>query len=201
MFVIGITGGTASGKSTFVSLLKQKCHHLDVNFISQDDYYKDTTNLSLEEIRDINFDHPDALDFKLLYQHIILLAKGKIIHKPTYSFTSHNRLPETELINPTPVLVLEGILILNSVSIKNLCDTTIFIDAPEEIRMARRIERDVSERGRTEESVRLQFQKNISPMHHKYIEPMKKKVDYVFDGTQNFKNPIDTIIRLIQEQK
>lgn len=201
MFIIGITGGTASGKSTFAVLLKQKCQNIDINFISQDDYYKDTSGLTTEEISAINFDHPDALDFKLLYQHITSLAKGKKIKKPTYSFALHNRLLKTEIINPCKVLVIEGILILNDPKIKELCNTTIFIDSSEEVRLNRRIIRDVSERGRTEESVLFQFKKNITPMHHKYIEPHKAIVDYVFDGTKDFKIPSEIIFNLIAKQK
>jgi len=199
MYVVGITGGTASGKSTFLELLKKECQEKQINFISQDDYYKDTSNLCKEQRASINFDHPSSLDFELLHQHLVSLTKGTSIHKPKYSFASHNRLSQTEIIYPLPLLVLEGILILSDPKIKALCSTTIFIDAPEDIRLDRRIKRDTIERGRTEESVRLQFKKFISPMHQQFIEPLKKEVNYVFDGAKNFKTPIKLISQLIQQ--
>jgi len=197
MHTIGITGGTASGKSTFVSLLKEKCKDLSINFISQDDYYKDTSSLNAEQLKAINFDHPDSLDFDLLYKHIQLLNQGKEINKPLYSFDKHNRIEQTELLKPLSVLIIEGILILSQPKIKKLCDTTIFIDAPEELRIKRRIRRDIAERGRTKESVLFQFEKNITPMHRKFIEPTKNTVDYIFDGTLDFSNSIEKIYQLI----
>lgn len=199
MYIIGITGGTASGKSTFVSLLRNECSQLPINFISQDDYYKDTTLLSLNQRSLINFDHPDSLDFELLHQNLQSLIEGKQIQKPLYSFTKHNRLKRTETIKPLPILILEGILVLCNPLIKNLCNTTIFIDTPEELRIKRRIKRDVIERGRTEESVLHQFKKNITPMHLKFIAPLKEAVDYIFDGSKDFEEAIKTTKELLSK--
>jgi len=197
MHIIGITGGTASGKSTFVALLKQKCKGLSITFISQDDYYKDNTLLTPEELNTINFDHPDSLDFDLLAEHINLLNTGKSIDKPTYSFEQHKRTSKTETITPQNILIIEGILVLSVDKIRQLCDTTIFIDAPETIRIERRLTRDIAERGRTRESVLYQFETNIGPMHKQFIEPIKNNVDFIFDGTQSFSNPVNLIYNLI----
>lgn len=199
MLIIGITGGTASGKSTFVKLLKKQSEDFSINFIAQDDYYKDTASLTFEEISKLNFDHPDALDFRLLHQHIVDLKDGISIEKPNYSFITHRRLEKTTLILPKPILVLEGILILSDSKIKALCNKTIFIDAPNVVRLNRRIHRDVSERGRTEDDVRFQFAKNINPMHLQFIEHTKNDVDYVFDGTRSFDEAINTIKGLFTE--
>ena len=197
MYTIGITGGTASGKSTFVELLKQKCEGLSINFISQDDYYKDITGIPIEERSTINFDHPNALDFDLLSNHIKLLQEKKAIEKPLYSFEKHNRLPQTETIFPKEILVIEGILVLSTPQVKKHCNTTIFIDAPKAVRMERRIKRDIAERGRTRENVLLQFNTTISPMHTQFIEPVKDTVDYIVDGTKSFSSPLQKIYTLI----
>ncbi len=197
MYVIGITGGTASGKTTFVNLLKQKFREESINFISQDDYYNDMSHISITDRKAVNFDHPNALDFKLLIKHVNYLKNGLAIDKPIYSFEIHNRIDKTKRITPKKVLVLEGILILNNLKINKLCNTTIFIDAPESTRIKRRIKRDSKERGRTKESILFQFKNHITPMHNKFIEPLKHKVNFVFDGTTNFHNDLRKMENLI----
>ncbi len=197
MYIIGITGGTASGKTTFVKDLLDQCDTNTVNIISQDDYYKPLVGLTLQEKNDINFDHPDSLDFDLLEEHILSLKKGKAINKPTYSFETHDRLEKTIPIDPKPILILEGILVLSVSTIKALCDYTIFVNASEKIRQERRLKRDIAERGRDKETILEQFKTNIHPMHRKFIEPLKNEVNLVINGTKDFKKPIQTILNLI----
>ncbi len=201
MYIIGITGGTASGKTTFIKALKQKCPKELVAFISQDNYYCDTSLLSIKQREAINFDHPEAIDFTLLIEHIQLLKNNVVIHQPTYSFQTHNRTTITEKITPKKVLILEGILILSNPKLKALCDTCVFIDAPETVRIQRRIIRDVAERGRTKESILRIFKDNISPMHRKFIAPLKNSVDYVLDGTKDFTDPVEKMLHLILSKK
>ncbi len=200
MYIIGITGGTASGKTTFVKELLGQCNANWVNIISQDDYYKPLDGLSLLEKNKINFDHPKALDFDLLEKHILSLKKGEVIKKPIYSFETHDRLKKTVSIKPKPILILEGILALSVSKIKTLCDYTIFVNASEEIRQERRLKRDMEERGRTKESILEQFDTNIHPMHRKFIEPLKNEVNLIVDGTKKFKEPIQTIVSLIEKK-
>lgn len=200
MYIIGITGGTASGKTTFVKQLKDSFNSECLNIISQDDYYKPLYGLTFDEKDKFNFDHPDALDFNLLEKHLLALKKGELIGKPTYDFNTHDRLFENISIVPKPILILEGILILSVPKVKILCDYTIFIDAPEDIRQKRRLKRDLTERGRTAESVLNQFEKNIHPMHRQFIEPLKKGADFIIDGTKDFTEPLNAIASLIQKQ-
>ncbi len=200
MYIIGITGGTASGKTTFVEQLIAQCDADWVNIISQDDYYKPLSHLTLEEREKTNFDHPDALDFELLEQHLLSLKKGETIEKPTYSFETHNRLVQKIDILPKPILILEGILVLSILEIKSLCDYTIFVDAPEIVRQERRLQRDMAERGRTRESVLYQFETNIHPMHRQFIDPIKTTVNKIIDGTQSFDTPLKEVVNLIEKQ-
>ena len=200
MYCIGITGGSAGGKTTFVNLLKEEFANNQVIFISQDDYYNVNDHLSMTERERINYDHPNAIDFELLNQHISKLKKGIKINKPIYDFASHNRTAETEVINPKKVLILEGILILNDSEIKSMMDYTLFADAPETVRLERRIGRDVKERGRTKESVLKQWEATINPMHNQFVEPHKSNVDLIIDGTKPFDESLKTVSEIIKQQ-
>lgn len=200
MYIIGITGGTASGKTTFVSKLKEKIDPNYVNTISQDDYYKPLAHLSNSEKTTVNFDHPNAIDFELLARHIIDLKNNKTISKPVYDFEIHDRLEAKELVIPKTILIIEGILILVSEKIKALCDYSIFVDAPKKIRQKRRIDRDISERGRTLKSVLYQFENHIHPMHDQFIEPVKTSAHRIIDGTISFDKPIEELVNLIENQ-
>lgn len=200
MYIIGITGGTASGKTTFVNLLKNEFSMDQITIISQDDYYKPLSHLSIKEREQTNFDHPNSIDFKLLHEHIVALKAGESVQIPNYCFTTHDRLPDTSTITPKKVLIIEGILILSQAEIKNSCDYTLFIDAPHEVRVQRRLKRDVSERGRTPESVMEQFNTNIAPMHEAYVTPVKATVNLIIDGTQGMESNVDKISALINKQ-
>jgi len=199
MYIIGITGGTASGKTTFVNHLKNRFSSNQINIISQDDYYKPLSHLSLSDREKTNFDHPDSLDFKLFYEHLICLKENESIEIPNYCFTTHDRLAQTTLITPKKVLIIEGILILSQAEIKKVCDYTIFFDAPHDIRVQRRLERDINERGRTSESVIAQFKNNITPMHNTFVAPVKFNVDLIIDGTQDLQTNVEKISELINK--
>ena len=199
MYCIGITGGSAGGKTTFVNLLKNKFSKDQVTFISLDDYYKANTHLSMSERAKINYDHPNAIDFGLLNQHITDLKNGIAVSKPTYDFTKHNRTSKTKTILPKKVLILEGILILNDPKILSALDYTIFIDASAQIRLERRITRDIKDRGRTKNSVLKQWETTINPMHNQFVEPYKNIVDLIINGTQPFNKTMENVSKIIKK--
>ena len=186
--VIGIAGGSASGKTSVANKLVEN----QINKVSSiallrlDDYYKDLSNLSVEERSKTNFDHPDSIDFDLLRDHLQKLKTGKSIHKPIYDFSIHNRKAKTELIKPVNVVILEGILALSEAIIRDLCDIKIFVDTADDIRFIRRLKRDTRERGRTIESVISQYLDTVRPMHMQFVEPSKRYADIIIpEGGHN----------------
>jgi len=193
MFTIGITGGTASGKTTLVKKAIAHFGKEHAQVLSQDAYYKINEWLNLEERAKLNFDHPSAIDFDLLHTHLSSLIQGKSIHAPIYSFTKHQRTHETQLISPKKILLVEGIHVLYDKRIVGLLDLKVFLEAPENVRLKRRIHRDLLERGRTENEVKNRFQNTLKPMHILYIEPAKSIADI---RIQNEKN-IDDALRIL----
>jgi uridine kinase len=185
MITIGVYGGTGSGKTTIVSQIVSEFPTSEIQVISQDSYYKDTSNLNFDERCALNFDHPDAIDFPLLYQHVNSLKNGENIEQPVYSFETHNRTKETVTIVPKKILIIEGILILNYPKLRSLFDLKIFIDADSDMRMERRVSRDISERGRTPEEVLNRYLNTLKPMHKQFIEPMKVHADITLENHQN----------------
>lgn len=186
--VIGIAGGSASGKTSVANKLVEN----QINKVSSiallrlDDYYKDLSNLSISERSKTNFDHPDSIDFDLLSDHLQKLKDGKSINKPIYDFSIHNRQDKSELIKPVNVVILEGILALSEANIRKLCDIKIFVDTADDIRFIRRLKRDTSERGRTIESVISQYLETVRPMHMQFVEPSKKYADIIIpEGGHN----------------
>jgi uridine kinase len=186
--VIGIAGGSASGKTSVANKLVEN----QINKVSSiallrlDDYYKDLSNLKIEERSKTNFDHPDSIDFDLLSDHLQKLKDGKSINKPIYDFSIHNRQDKSELINPVNVVILEGILALSEAVIRDLCDIKIFVDTADDIRFIRRLKRDTRERGRTIESVISQYLETVRPMHMQFVEPSKKYADIIIpEGGHN----------------
>jgi uridine kinase len=186
--VIGIAGGSASGKTSVANKLVEN----QINKVSSiallrlDDYYKDLSNLSISERSKTNFDHPDSIDFELLSDHLQKLKDGKSINKPIYDFSIHNRQDKSELIKPVNVVILEGILALSEANIRKLCDIKIFVDTADDIRFIRRLKRDTSERGRTIESVISQYLETVRPMHMQFVEPSKKYADIIIpEGGHN----------------
>lgn len=185
MITIGVYGGTGSGKTTIVSQIVSEFPTSEIQVISQDSYYKDTSHLTFEERCALNFDHPDAIDFPLLYQHVNSLKNGDNIEQPVYSFETHNRTKETVTVVPKKILIIEGILILNYPKLRSLFDLKIFIDADSDMRMERRVSRDISERGRTPEEVLNRYLNTLKPMHKQFIEPMKVHADITLENHQN----------------
>lgn len=185
MITIGVYGGTGSGKTTIVSQIVSEFPTSKIQVISQDSYYKDTSHLTFDERCALNFDHPDAIDFPLLYQHVNSLKNGENIEQPVYSFETHNRTKETVTVVPKKILIIEGILILNYPKLRSLFDLKIFIDADSDMRMERRVSRDISERGRTPEEVLNRYLNTLKPMHKQFIEPMKVHADITLENHQN----------------
>ncbi|AOR25291.1 uridine kinase [Formosa sp. Hel3_A1_48] len=185
MITIGVYGGTGSGKTTIVSKIISEFPTNEIQVISQDSYYKDTSHLTFEERCALNFDHPDAIDFPLLYQHVNSLKNGDNIEQPVYSFETHNRTKETVTVVPKKILIIEGILILNYPKLRSLFDLKIYIDADSDMRMERRVSRDISERGRTPEEVLNRYLNTLKPMHKQFIEPMKVHADITLENHQN----------------
>ena len=184
--VIGIAGGTGSGKTT---LMKNLVSRFDdcVTVLSHDNYYKRRDDLSFEERCRINYDEPDALETSLMARHLELLRQGQAIDCPVYDFTRHNRSSETIHIAPKPVIIVEGILIFENPQLRDLMDIKIFVDTDADVRLCRRIKRDVNKRGRTLESVLQQYQQTVKPMHEKYVEPSKKYANLVVpEGGKNW---------------
>jgi len=179
--VVGICGGSCSGKSSLVTALLNELEGLPAR-LCFDSYYRPLTHLSKAE-RDLqNFDHPDSLDHELFLEHLDCLRRGIAVDEPIYDFANHDRLERTRRVEPAHLVVVDGILLLVWSEIRRRLDLSIFIDGDEETRLARRIERDVSERGRTETSVRRQFQATVGPMHERFVQPSAAHADRVFDG-------------------
>jgi uridine kinase len=188
MTIIGIAGGTGSGKTTVVKKIVEALPPHSVAVVPLDSYYNDTTDLTDEERRQINFDHPDAFDWKLLHKQISMLKKGEAIEQPTYSYVLSNRLPETVHVEPKPVIIIEGIMTLVDRKLRNMMDLKIFVDTDSDERVIRNILRDVMERGRTVDMVLNRYLEVLKPMHEQFIEPTKKYADIIIpQGGENMK--------------
>ena len=185
--LIGITGGTGSGKSTIADALYSNFSNERITMIQQDMYYKDQSNLSMEERVKTNYDHPMAFDNDLLVEHLQKLIKGESIEKPRYDFTVHNRAKDTTTVEPREIIIVEGILILEDERIRNLLDIKVYVDTDADIRILRRLVRDIDERGRTVESVIDQYLKMVRPMHMEFTEPTKRYADIIIpEGGHNY---------------
>lgn len=194
MLIIGIAGGTGSGKTTVVTNILRNLDAEEVLVISQDNYYKDHNELSLEEREKINFDHPRSIDFELLTRHVLALKNGETIQQPLYSFITHSRKEETILTHPKEVVIIEGILVLTHPELRDLFDVKIFVHADSDERLIRRIRRDIQERGRDLDEVLTRYQKTLKPMHEQFIEPSKSYADII---VPNMKKKNEVAIRLL----
>ena len=179
MIIIGIAGGTGSGKTTVVKKIMERFQPDEVVLLPQDSYYKDSSNVPAEERQNINFDHPDAFDWALLSKHISMLKKGEAIEQPIYSYITSTRQKETIHIKPKEVVIIEGILALWDKKLRSLMDLKIFVDADPDERLIRVIQRDVIERGRTAEAVMERYMRVLKPMHMEFIEPCKRYADLI----------------------
>lgn len=184
--LIGIAGGTGSGKTTLADKLVDSFGSQEVTVIRQDNYYKRHDDMDYEQRAKLNYDHPDAFDSDLFYEHIVALKQGKPVEIPVYDYTIHNRSEETILINPTPVIVLEGIMLFVEKVLCDLMDIKVFVDTDADVRILRRIVRDVKERGRSLESVIGQYLTTVKPMHEQFVEPSKRRADIIVpEGGEN----------------
>ena len=185
ILVIGIAGGTGSGKTTLMNNIMAQFEGM-VTVLSHDNYYKRHDELTFEERSGLNYDEPDAIETSLMVEHLKQLRQGRAIDCPVYDFTRHNRSDETIHLEPKPVIIVEGILIFENEPLRNLMDIRLFVDTDADGRLCRRIKRDVNKRGRTLESVLTQYQTTVKPMHEKYVEPSKKYANLVIpEGGKN----------------
>jgi len=177
--VIGIAGGSGSGKTTVARMILEKVGGEHITYLPHDAYYKDNSHLPLEERARINYDHPDSLETDLLVKHILALKEGKPIERPVYDFSTHSRTSQTIRLTPKPVIMVEGILIFAEPELRKLFDIKIFVDTDSDIRFIRRLTRDINERGRTMEAVIEQYLSTVRPMHMEFVEPSKRYADVI----------------------
>lgn len=200
MLIIGIAGGTGSGKTTVVQQIMNELPDTEVGIISQDSYYKATDNLSFDERTLINFDHPRSIDFELLVEHLKDLKEGHTIEQPIYSFVKHNRTKDFVITHPRKVMIVEGILILANPQLRDLFDIKVFVHADSDERLIRRLKRDIAERGRDMVEVLGRYQNTLKPMHDQFIEPSKAFADIIIPNDTYNTVAID-IVRTVINQK
>lgn len=176
---IAVAGGSGSGKTTIARSVVDLVGRDSVVYLQQDEYYRDRSDLDLEDREKINYDHPDAIETELLVDHLDALRVGKAIDRPVYDFSSHLRTSETYRISPEPAVIVEGILVLADPVLRERFDVRVYIDTASDLRLIRRLERDIIERGRTVESVLDQYQKTVRPMHYQFVEPSKRYADII----------------------
>lgn len=179
MLIIGIAGGTGSGKTTVVNKIVEKFSKDEVAVLSHDSYYYDNSHLSLEERRKKNFDHPESIEFDLMIEHVKKLKNGEPIEEPVYSFITCTRSDESRRIEPRQVLIIEGILCLTNKALRDLMDIKVFVDCDSDLRLSRVIQRDLQERGRNVEQVLSRYEKTVRPSHLQFIEPTKRYADII----------------------
>ena len=200
MLIIGIAGGTGSGKTTVVEQIVSQLPPDEVCVISQDSYYLETSHLTYQERIAINFDHPQAIDFNLLVSHLRMLREGKSFEQPVYSFVDHNRTKETITTHPKKVIIVEGILIFTNPELRDMFDIKIFVHADSDERLIRRLKRDIASRGRDLGEVLTRYQTTLKPMHEQFIEPTKEYADIIVP-TNKFNTVAIDVIRNIIHQK
>ena len=198
--IIGIAGGTGSGKSTVARKVAEALPDASVAFLEMDAYYHDFRHLSLAELHEVNWDHPDAFDVELLTTHLAALARGEAVEMPVYEFATHARSKQTRRIAPADVVVIDGILLLSDADVRALCDVKVFVDADADIRLIRRIRRDTVVRGRTLESVLDQYLTTVQPMHLLFVEPSKRYADVIVPRGGSNLVAIEMIVAKIQRR-
>jgi uridine kinase len=196
--VIGVAGGTGSGKTTISDAILDRVGRDRIAYIQHDSYYKDRGHLPPEERANMNFDHPDALESELLAQHLEFLREGHAVDVPLYDFTTHTRKLETRRVEPRKVILVEGILIFADKALRNLMDIKIYVDTDADLRFIRRLQRDITERARTVESVISQYMETVRPMHLEFVEPSKRYADIIIpEGGFNL-TAIDMVVAKVQ---
>jgi uridine kinase len=200
MLIVGIAGGTGSGKTTVVKKLMQVFPDNQVVVMPQDAYYKDNGHITLEERQKINFDHPDSVEFSLLIDHLKQLRKGNSVNMPVYSYLTCLRSEETITIKPARVVLVEGILILSDKGLRDMLDIKVFVDADADDRLGRVIKRDIEERGRDVQMVLERYHKTVKPSHLQFIEPSKRYADIIIPGGAENQVGIEVLVTIIEKQ-
>jgi uridine kinase len=197
--VIGIAGGSGSGKTTVLNHIIEEFGSDPIAILDHDAYYRDLAHLSPEKRARFNFDHPDALETSLMREHLDRLIEGEPIEKPVYDFTTHTRHDETETVEPRPVIIIEGILVLAESALEERMDIKIYVDAADDIRLMRRIRRDMQERDRSIEGILRQYERTVRPMHLEFVEPSKREADIVIPRGGHNEVAIQMVMSRIQE--
>ena len=196
--IIGVSGGSGSGKTTIVDIIMDALGKEDVIVIKHDDYYKDQSDLSYEERIVVNYDHPNSLDNDLFIDQLVALSNGQMINKPVYDFTIHNRKTQTEQVHPAKVIILEGILLLEDARIRDLMNIKVYVETDPDLRFIRRLDRDINERGRTVDQVIKQYLETVKPMHYQFIAPSKRHADIMIPNHYKHSVAVDLMITKIK---
>lgn len=196
--VIGIAGGSGSGKTTVAQEILQRVGPARIAFLQHDSYYKDLSGLPPAQRIQVNFDHPNSLETELLIQHIASLRDGKPVEVPIYDFSTHSRTSQTYTVQPRMVILVEGILIFTEAALREMFDVKIFVDTDSDLRFIRRLERDLTERGRTTESVIKQYQSTVRPMHMEFVEPSKRYADVIIPEGGHNTAALDMVVARIE---
>ena len=198
--IIGICGGTGSGKTTIARSIVESVSAQNVVLVEQDSYYRNLSDMPLDERHQANFDHPDSLDSDMLVNHILRLKQGLSIEMPLYDFATHTRSERIEIIEPRPVVIVEGILIFAEPRVLDLLDVRVFVDTPDDIRLMRRLRRDITERGRTFERTLEQYERTIRPMHYEFVEPSKRHADIIIPEGAQTGVTVEVLCGLVQRK-
>lgn len=198
--IIGICGGTGSGKTTIARAIVETVGAMNVVLIEQDSYYRNLSDMPLDERHQANFDHPDSIDSDMLVNHLVRLKQGLQVEMPLYDFVTHTRSERIEIIEPRPVVIVEGILIFAEPRVLDLLDLRVYVDTPDDIRLMRRLRRDISERGRTFERTLEQYERTIRPMHFEFVDPSKRHADIIIPEGSNTGITIEFLCSMVREK-
>ena len=198
--IIGICGGTGSGKTTIARKILDAVGRGNVVLVEQDSYYRNLGDMPLDERRQANFDHPDSIDSEMIVNHLKRLKIGQPIEMPIYDFVTHTRREETEHIEPKPVVIIEGILIFAEARVLDLLDVRVFVDTPSDVRLMRRLRRDITERGRSFEQTLWQYEHTIRPMHYEFVEPSKRHADVIIPEGSQTDISVELLCGLVREK-
>ena len=198
--IIGICGGTGSGKTTIARSIVDAVGRANVVLVEQDSYYRNLADMPLDERHQANFDHPDSIDSDMMVNHLIRLKLGLSVEMPLYDFVTHTRSDEIEIINPKPVVIVEGILIFAESRVLDLLDVRVFVDTPDDVRLMRRLRRDITERGRTFERTLEQYERTIRPMHFEFVEPSKRNADIIIPEGSNTGVTVEFLCSMVREK-
>jgi len=198
--IIGICGGTGSGKTTIARAIVEAVGAENVVLVEQDSYYRNLADMPLDERHQANFDHPDSLETDMLVDHILKLKHGTTVEMPLYDFKTHTRSSNIEIIEPRPVVIVEGILMFAEPRVLELLDVKVFVDTPDDIRLLRRLRRDFAERGRTYERTMEQYERTIRPMHMEFVEPSKRYADIIIPEGGQTGVTVEVLCSLVREK-